>query len=552
VRIGLDLDNTIICYDGVFHDVGCRLGLLPREVSPDKLSVRAHLRDRGREEDWTRLQGLVYGPHLGAARPYAGVADFFEACRAVGAEVFIVSHRTRNPILGEPHDLHAAARDWLVRQGLVDGPRGLAADHVFLETEREGKLARIAQLGCDVFVDDLEELLSDPAFPAGIRRILFGPGRRPPARPGIEVAASWSELRALVVGPSPGATAPDLRAVGDLLARAGLLRDSALEALPHAGNNRVFRVSSQPPALLKWYFAHPDDRRDRFGAEWALTRFAWRRGLRTLPQPLAADPPSRLALYSLLPGQPLTAVTEDAVRQAAAFVRALNADRAGDEAASLPFASEACFSVGEHLRLVEARLDRLAGLEGGSGARDVARTFVREQVMPAARETLGTIRARAGEDAGRLLGLEERIISPSDFGFHNAIEAGGTIRFFDFEYAGWDDPAKMACDFFCQPRQPVPLASWPLFTKAAGLSEADVRRAGLLLPAYRLKWCCILLNDFLPEGRARRTFAGGEAPDEDGLMGQLDKARRALASATDGVAPGGWAEERGGATTTRQ
>jgi len=31
--------------------------------------------------------------------------------------VFIISHRTRHPFIGEPHDLHAAALSWLERQG---------------------------------------------------------------------------------------------------------------------------------------------------------------------------------------------------------------------------------------------------------------------------------------------------------------------------------------------------------------------------------------------------------------------------------------------------
>jgi hypothetical protein len=166
---------------------------------------------------------------------------------------------------------------------------------------------------------------------------------------------------------------------------------------------------------------------------------------------------------------------------------------------------------------------------------------VRDEVTPAGRDLLAAVRARAGEEGRRRLPEDERILSPSDFGFHNALEDGGTIRFFDFEYAGWDDPAKMVCDFFCQPRVPVPIAYWRDFTEGAGLRADAIRRAELLLPAYRLKWCCILLNDFLPEGRARREFAGGAAPDEARLASQLAKSRRALAA----IAGVGAHEERG-------
>jgi hypothetical protein len=74
---------------------------------------------------------------------------------------------------------------------------------VFFEETKAGKLARIAALGCRAFVDDLPELLGDPAFPAGVRRILFDPGRlhAPPA--GVVAAASWSEVARLVAEERP-------------------------------------------------------------------------------------------------------------------------------------------------------------------------------------------------------------------------------------------------------------------------------------------------------------------------------------------------------------
>ena len=42
-----------------------------------------------------------------------------------------------------------------------------------------------------------------------------------------------------------------------------------------------------------------------------------------------------------------------------------------------------------------------------------------------------------------------RTLSPSDFGFHNALRTpAGTMVFLDFEYFGWDDPAKTGFGFF--------------------------------------------------------------------------------------------------------
>jgi len=197
--IGVDFDNTIVRYDDVFGRVALDLGLVPPEAATSKTAVRDHLRASGAEDRWTELQGIIYGPRMGDAALFPGVAEFFATCRAAGLPVAIVSHRTRFPYLGEKHDLHAAARDFLARHGFHDEAAiGLPESRVFFEETKEGKLARIAAVGCTTFIDDLPELLTDPRFPAGVRRILFDPGRRhePPA--GVELAASWADVERLL------------------------------------------------------------------------------------------------------------------------------------------------------------------------------------------------------------------------------------------------------------------------------------------------------------------------------------------------------------------
>jgi hypothetical protein len=192
MRIGVDFDNTIACYDGVFHAAAVERGLIPREVPTDKTSVRNHLRAIGREDDWTELQGYVYGARMDLVALYPGVAAFFAEARGAGHELFIVSHKTRHPYRGPAYDLHAAARGFLAAHGLVEDGRA----HFEL-TLRE-KLARIGALALDVFVDDLPELLAEPAFPAATRAVLFDPDGHAPDAP-FERHASWPAITAALL-----------------------------------------------------------------------------------------------------------------------------------------------------------------------------------------------------------------------------------------------------------------------------------------------------------------------------------------------------------------
>ena len=199
--IGIDFDNTVVCYDEVFCRAARDWGLIPAGFPSGKGRVRDYLRERGRDDDWTRLQGHVYGVTIGEAPPFLGVLEFLVVCRERHVDVHIISHKTRRPVLGEPHDLHRAAHDWLEARGFYDTARtGLSRERVYLEPTTQAKLERIRRTGCTHFVDDLPEFLLEPDFPARIQRILFDPNRDHVAPNGLHRAASWNEIGEVVLG----------------------------------------------------------------------------------------------------------------------------------------------------------------------------------------------------------------------------------------------------------------------------------------------------------------------------------------------------------------
>lgn len=308
-------------------------------------------------------------------------------------------------------------------------------------------------------------------------------------------------------------------AVGKLLQECGRDPDFGLCPLAGGANNRVFRVQhDRGDLLLKWYFADPADPRDRLRAEWDFMALAWHYGVRQLPQPLARDRARRLGLYAFVAGRLLAPheVTRRHVQMAADFCRAVNRLRDTEEAARLDAASEACFTMDEHLRCVRGRVERLRRAVAGEQVPPEARRWVTEQLVPQWEELEKKTRRDAvhqGIDLHAELPRAARILSPSDFGFHNALlGASGELTFIDFEYAGWDDPAKTICDFFCQVAIPAPKTCLGEFADALlqGIpgGSRHRRRADLLMPVYRVKWCCIVLNPLLDVGRRRRAFRG--------------------------------------------
>jgi phosphotransferase family enzyme len=308
------------------------------------------------------------------------------------------------------------------------------------------------------------------------------------------------------------------------------------------GNNRVIRLDTdRGPFVAKLYFDDAGDRRDRLQSEYAFLEYATRLGLRSVPSPIACDAAERVAIHAYVPGRTLSAdrLTLAHVQQAIGFFRALNAPpRPGAEA--LPPASDGGFSIAAHVELVDRRLARLREIPAQAEVEVEARAFVGE--LAKAWETvkigLGGAMRRLQVAPDLPLSAEERCVSPSDFGFHNALEpAGETIVFVDFEYAGWDDPAKAVADFFCQPLVPVD-RRWfrevaTGFTAHAPNGDELVRRAAAVFPLFWFKWCLIRLNEFTPVALRRRVFADPGIDVEARKWRQLQSAREALAALPD-------------------
>jgi len=201
MRIGIDFDNTLVTYDDVFRAAAAGFATIPPGVGAGKRDIRDYLRTLpGGELTWQRLQGYVYGKGISGAQTFAGADRFLRRCRAEGAEVVIVSHKTE---FGH-HDpdrvnLREAARGWMTAKGFfaADG-YAIPAGNLFFEATRAEKLRRIAALDCAWFIDDLEEVLDDPDFPRQVTRILFAQAGLEGSAPPYPVCWSWNDIEKLV------------------------------------------------------------------------------------------------------------------------------------------------------------------------------------------------------------------------------------------------------------------------------------------------------------------------------------------------------------------
>lgn len=325
---------------------------------------------------------------------------------------------------------------------------------------------------------------------------------------------------------SPADHDPTLEDLAERLCGEAVL---ALERCAGGANNQVYRVRTRSGTFaLKSYASSDVDQRDRLGHEFDGLRFLQTHEAgAALPAALAVDRDARCALYEWIEGPKPTEHGAAEIAQALALLAALHRARTAAGAERLPVATEAVLRFADLLDQIDVRRARLASV---APAQPELRSFLEDALSP---DLERRVAALTGWDLAAPLEPAHRTLSPSDFGFHNALlRSDGSLAFIDFEYFGWDDPVKLTADFLWHPGMQLSAAERRQFVAgAAELYGGDPRferRLAVAFPLYGIRWSLIALNEFLPQLWTRRAFAGKGGDWEAAKGQQLCKARALL------------------------
>jgi fructosamine-3-kinase len=309
-----------------------------------------------------------------------------------------------------------------------------------------------------------------------------------------------------------------------------------IESICLGGNNQLYRVTNgSQNFILKKYFQHSEDNRNRLAAEFSFLEFAYKMTTQFVPKPFAKNDIEFTALYEFVDGIKIRTeqdVNKHHIEACGEFIAALNHPSKRNDALSALNASEACFSINDHLNTIDKRINEFTINTSHDHQLKLVLNKIQNHWFSIKEKVLNECDALQ-ISINAILPLEKRIISPSDFGFHNAIiQNNGMIKFIDFEYAGWDDPAKLVGDFFGQVAIPIDSKYLDIFLlvffKKLSFSDLDLMRIRLLINCYKIKWCCIVLNIFIEKNLKRRLFSNPNLDITTLKNAQLGKASKIL------------------------
>lgn len=532
MKIGIDFDNTIICYDRIFKKFANDHNIIIAPHQNPKSVVKAFLLQKPEGNfKWTSLQGEIYGNKLTEVEPYDGFLDFVDLSRERGHELCIISHKSIYNTLKPYRDLHRVARNWL-SENKVTNPSRLDKKACFFECTQREKILRIQKEKCDIFIDDLVAVFKNNDFPSCTYKILFGSRQRK-----HDSISSWREAFELIdkiskktnrqpqkkeiySNPTTSLTIDQHKAIIQKILGVTDEGETNLKSLSGGKNNKVYKAITNDGAFLaKAYYRNSNDSRNRQHNEVTFLRYLNQNKSKWTPKVIGNDFGHGISVFSWVEGSTLEeekTVSLEIWKQCISFLNFIQNLRNSPLAKNLPPASESAFSYQEHLGILQKRHDSWLQIAESSAAETLPNE-IKKLIFNEIENNyceLSSCLVRH-PDFTRKLTREEQIVSPSDFGLHNAILQNNTqLRFIDFEYAGWDDPAKMLADFFAQPRITAPRQLYGHFkhTLASYMPEQAknlfYQRLPLVDKIIRLKWCYIILNSWHPVEKKRRNFAG--------------------------------------------
>jgi hypothetical protein len=193
--IGIDFDNTIVRYDDLFARLALEAGYLDAVPVGGKTAVRDAVRLHRDDMSWQLMQAEAYGARIAEAEMMPGFLGFVGSARRLGVPLVVVSHKSvfSNAVPGP--NLRYAALGWMRAKGFFDpGSLGFSVDDIYFEGTRTEKVARIDELGCTHFIDDLPELFAEKSFPEEVSRVLLSNGGEG-ANTVDAVIADWFDVR---------------------------------------------------------------------------------------------------------------------------------------------------------------------------------------------------------------------------------------------------------------------------------------------------------------------------------------------------------------------
>ena len=76
LRIGIDLDNTIIDYSNAFKKINYKFFDNNKKINKKKLKIK--IEKIFKYKGWSKVQEIIFGKYITCCHPYSGFVNFYQ------------------------------------------------------------------------------------------------------------------------------------------------------------------------------------------------------------------------------------------------------------------------------------------------------------------------------------------------------------------------------------------------------------------------------------------------------------------------------------------
>lgn len=295
-------------------------------------------------------------------------------------------------------------------------------------------------------------------------------------------------------------------------------------------NNRLFLVDTETDKyLLKVYLK---DKRNRLNREFGAFKFLRDNGIQNVPRAILKNEELNYGIYSYETGTVIssTAAGIPELDLLLNFILDLKKFQYGEVSVKFDPAVMACLSLQDYLNNIQFRFDKFQKYISTPNLHPSVNEFINTvDVIHFVDNEFKRLENIVSNFPVKELTQKEMMLNPVDFGFHNALrKPDNSICFVDFEYFGWDDPARLVADFVHHDMQsdlPNNYKEYFIdqYVERSGLSEGQTIRLHLVRELIALEWLTVYLYGMTPEKIATRIHANPDYNIEKSLNELINK-----------------------------
>ena len=250
------------------------------------------------------------------------------------------------------------------------------------------------------------------------------------------------------------------------------------------------------------------------------------------PQPIFKDAKKQFVIMSLVEGKSLNQSHSGAfISSFCNFFNFINSEENRNLGRDLNVASEGAFDASSHIAISE---QKFIELKKCLHVKSASMLYEVEDIVAKIEMKMNEFLLLKETSKNKEKFYQKyKCISPSDFGFHNSIiDTKGNINFVDFEYSGWDDPAKLVLDFLLHPAMTNSLADLRFLMSKIEIPRLNSQhlraRCDMVYKSAVLRWTVTLLNIFTHEYQNKKLFIDKNLDISKQQIIQLQKSKEML------------------------